>query len=114
VAADIRRVTRSLGLVFLLVSLALGGFLFTRQSPGSQALEQQAQTQADAAAAATSFAAAVPTLQAWYADHGTFAGATLPPAYGITVVRADAVSYCLQSGGEHVDGPNGTPAPGPC
>jgi hypothetical protein len=39
---------------------------------------------------------------------------SLPPAYGIAVVRADAASYCLQRGAEHVDGPNGTPAPGPC
>lgn len=105
--------TRSLGLIVLLVSLAIGGFLFTRQSPATPSLEQ-AQTQADAAAAATSFAAATPALQAWYADNGTYAGVSLPPAYGLTVVRADATSYCLQSGDAHEDGPNGAPSPGPC
>jgi len=33
-------------------------------------------------------------------------------------VRADASTYCLQGGSgaalEHEDGPNGSPAPGPC
>lgn len=82
--------TRSLGLVLSLVALAAGGYLFTQQSAGTPSVDQ-AQTQADAAAA-TSFAAATPALQAWYADHGTYAGASLPPAYGVTVVRADATS----------------------
>ena len=57
-------------------------------------------------------------LQAWFAEHATYAGATLAPAFGVQLVRADAGSYCLQSGSggtaQHVVGPGGTPAAGPC
>jgi hypothetical protein len=109
--------TRSLGLVFLLVSLAVGGYLVAQQSkadgPASTAA-LQAETQAAAAASATNFDAAAPELQAWYADHGTYAGGTLPPAFGVTIVRADATSYCLQAVGGHENGPGGSPEPGPC
>jgi len=109
--------TRSLGLVLLVLTLALGGYLMAQQSktegPASTAA-QRAETEAVSAASGTSFAAAVPTLQAWYADHGTYAGVTLPPAYEVTVARADATSYCLDAGGLHENGPNGTPEPGPC
>ena len=106
-------------MVLLVLSLAIGGYLFAQQSktegPTSQAAQQE-EAQAAAAASATSFAAALPTLQAWYADHGTYAGAALPPSYGVTVVHADATSFCLQSvdGQEHETGPNGAPASGPC
>ena len=111
--------TRSMGIVFLVLSLAIGGYLFAQQSktegPTSQ-VAQQAEAQAAAASAVTSFDAAVPTLQAWFADHGTYAGAVLPPAYGVTVVRGDATSFCLQSadGQAHETGPNGAPSAGPC
>ena len=106
-------------MVLLVVTLALGGYLFAQQSktegPTSQAAQQD-EAQATAAAAATSFDAALPTLQAWYADHGTYAGAALAPAYGVTLVRGDATSFCLQSADGHVHetGPNGAPAAGPC
>ncbi|MES1247835.1 MAG: hypothetical protein ABUS54_09200 [Actinomycetota bacterium] len=111
--------TRSLGLVSLLVVLAVGGYLFTQQTksngPTSPAV-QQAETQAQQNASATSFDAALPTVQAYYADNGTYAGLTLPPAYEVTVARADATSYCLQSldGTMHDAGPNGVPQSGPC
>ncbi|HZS25095.1 MAG TPA: hypothetical protein VFA30_08935 [Gaiellaceae bacterium] len=109
--------TRSLALPLLVISLAVGGFLFVRQSktdgPTSQ-VAQQAETQAAQDTAATNFAGAVPELQAYFADNGTYAGATLPPGFGVAVVRADATSYCLQSGTEHLDGPGGQAAPGPC
>jgi len=109
--------SRSLGLPVLILSLAIGGFLFVKQSQTAgptSSVGTQAETQAAAAAAATDFAAAQPVLQAWYADNGTYAGVTLPPVYGITVVRAAATSYCLQSGTEHEAGPAGQPQPGPC
>ncbi len=101
----------------LILSLAIGGFLFVKQSQTAgptSSVATQAETQAAAAAAATDFAAAQPVLQAWYADNGTYAGVTLPPVYGMTVVRADATSYCLQTGTEHEAGPAGQPQPGPC
>ena len=108
--------TRSLGPIVLVLSLAVGGYLVAQQSktaaPGGTA--QQAEAQAGEAAAATSFAAAVPTLQLWFQDHGTYAGAALDASYGVVVARADASSYCLEAGGMHVAGPGGTPAAGPC
>jgi len=109
--------SRSLGLPVLILSLAIGGFLLVKQSqtvgPASS-VAQQAETQAATAASATDFAAALPDLQSWFADHGTYAGVTLPPVYRITVVRADATSFCLQSSAEHEVGPAGKPQPGPC
>jgi hypothetical protein len=111
--------TRSFGLVFLLISLAVGGYLFAQQSKSegpASTVAQRAETQAVVAASATSFDAAAPELQAWFADHGTYAGVSLPPAFGLTVVRGDATSYCLQdpAGTMHETGPGGSPAPGPC
>jgi hypothetical protein len=109
--------SRSLGFPLLIISLAIGGFLFVKQSQTAgptSPVAQRAETQAAAAASGTNFAAALPELQSWYADHGTYAGVTLPPVYGITVARADATSFCLQSGDEHQDGPAGPPQPGPC
>jgi hypothetical protein len=106
-----------MGLPLVIISLAIGAFLFVMQSqsvgPTAPAVTQ-AETQAAAAASATDFAAAQPALQAWYADNGTYAGVSLPPVYGITVVRADATSFCLQAGAEHEVGPGGQPVPGPC
>jgi hypothetical protein len=106
-------------MVLLVLTLAVGGYLFAQQSktegPTSQAA-QQVEAQATAAASATSFDAALPTLQAWYADHGSYAGAALPSSDGVTLVRGDATSFCLQSadGRSHETGPDGAPAAGPC
>jgi hypothetical protein len=100
----------------LVLTLAGGGLLLAQQSktvaPSQEA--QQAETQAAAAGSATSFAAAAPTLQLWFDDHGTYAGVTLPPAYGVVVAKADASSYCLEASGLHEVGPGGSPVPGPC
>jgi hypothetical protein len=47
---------------------------------------------------------------------GSYAGAVLRTP--MTLVRADASSYCIQldrpSGQQHVNGPGGAPVPGPC
>jgi hypothetical protein len=114
--ADNEGMTRSLGLVMLVLSLAIGGYLFAQQSktvaPNGPA--QQEETQAVEAASATNFAAAAPALQLWFDDHGTYAGVTLPPSDGVVLVRADATSYCLEAGGVHQVGPGGSPLPGPC
>ena len=111
--------TRSVGLVLLLLSLAVGGYLFAQQAKTdgpTSTVAQQAEAQASVEASATSFNAALPTLQAWFEDHGTYAGASLPPAYGVVVRRADASSFCLQTADRsaHEVGPNGTPSAGPC
>lgn len=103
----------------LVLTLGIGGWLFSQQAktngPAST-VAQQAEAQALVAAAATSFQAAAPTLEAFHAENGTYVGASLPPSYGVSVVRADASSYCLQSadGHTHEVGPNGSPAAGPC
>jgi hypothetical protein len=110
-------VTRSLVLPLLLISLAVGGFLFVRDAGTSgptSSLAQQAKTQAAADAASTDFDGVLPALQAWYAENATYAGAALPPGSEVVLVRADATSFCLQSGTEHLDGPGGVAAPGPC
>jgi hypothetical protein len=112
---------RVFGLTLLLVALAIGAALYLRQStahsPAGPAIAQ-AEAQAQSAVAGTNFQGAVPLLQAWYAEYGTYAGATLPPATGVLLVRADTTGYCLQSGAgtavEHEVGPNGQPQPGPC
>jgi hypothetical protein len=112
---------RSFGLPLLIVSLAVGGFLFVRQAQTagpSSTVAARAETRAAAAGAATDFAAAQPVLQAWFADNGTYAGASLPPVYGVVVARADASSFCLQAGSgataTHELGPGGQPQSGPC
>ncbi|HKU58079.1 MAG TPA: hypothetical protein VJP39_00625 [Gaiellaceae bacterium] len=108
---------RSLVLPLLLISLAVGGFLFVRDARTSgptSTVAQQAETQAQVDVAATNFDGVVPVLQAWYAENATYAGATLPPGSGVVLVRADATSFCLQSGTEHLVGPGGVAQPGPC
>ena len=113
--------TRVFGLPLILVALVVGGFLVVRQlqtnGPTSPAVTQIV-TQAESNVAGANFASAAPALQAWYTENGTYAGATLPPGSGITLVRADAGGYCLQAdvGGaqEHEVGPQGQPLPGPC
>jgi hypothetical protein len=112
---------RSFGLPLLIISLAVGGFLFVRQAQTagpSSTVAAQAESDATAAGTATDFAAAQPVLQAWFADNGTYAGASLPPVYGVVVARADASSFCLQAGtgpgATHELGPGGQPQSGPC
>ena len=112
---------RSLGIVSMLCALVIGGYLFAQSaktegptSGGAKHLESQAM----AAAATANFQAGATMLQAWFAEHGTYVGAQLTPAFGVALVRADATSFCLQSGtgatAQHETGPGGTPAPGPC
>ena len=116
-----RSMTKTIGLLSLLAALAVGGYLLLAQAeatgPTSE-VGERAEAEATAQAAAASFRAAAPVLQAWYAEHATYAGATLPPSYGLVLARADAASYCLQSGtgatAQHVVGPADPPAPGAC
>jgi hypothetical protein len=108
---------RILGLPALLVVGLIGGYLYTEdmQSNGpTSAAGRQAITQAQSEVAATNFSQADTAMQAFFAQSGTYAGATLPPGSGVVLVRADATSYCLQAGGEHEDGPGGQPQPGGC
>lgn len=109
--------TRGLVLPLLLISLGVGAFLFVRDAQTSgptSSVAQQAETQAQVDVASTNFDGVVPVLQAWYAENATYVGATVPPGAGVVLVRADATSFCLQSGTEHLDGPGGVAQPGPC
>lgn len=105
----------------MLVSLVIGGILLATQlrQNGPTAPEvTRAETQAQNAVAGINFQGADQAMQASFALNGTYAGATLDPSFMVTLVRADATSYCLQSnaGGvvQHEVGPNGTAQPGPC
>jgi hypothetical protein len=112
---------RGLGLLSLVVALAIAGWLFAQQTkdvgPTSPAATH-VESQASGEVAATNFASAVPDVEAYHAENGTYAGVTLSPGYQLTVVRADDAGYCLQGGTgagvQHLAGPGGSPAPGPC
>jgi hypothetical protein len=86
-----------------------------------QAIEHDTQ-QAGAVTAQSNLQAAGPAAQAFFAENGTYAGLNLTAydasATGITVVSADAASYCVQtSAGTQVfslRGPGGSVVAGPC
>jgi uncharacterized protein (UPF0333 family) len=110
---------RGLSLVVLLLALGIGGYVFAKQAketgPTSQLVEQ-ARDDASAAVATANFQGAVTAMEAWFADHTSYAGAQLPPVYRVLVVRADAGAYCLQdaAAAQHLTGPGGSVQPGPC
>jgi len=62
------------------------------------------------------FTSAETSLEAQRAATGSYAGT--PVQEPLTLVRADASSYCIQLDRppllQHVNGPNGTPEPGAC
>src|SRR3954453_3040969 len=112
---------RAFGLLSMVVSLALGAVLWgmSMQSNGPAASSTtRGEREATAAVSSINFTAAAPELEAFRAEHGTYAGATLSPAFGVALVRADAASYCLQSGSAtsvHPSaGPTGAAPAGPC
>jgi len=117
----ITRVMRVFGLVAMVCSLAIVGLL-TMQSMShngpTSSKTKLAEAQATAAVGGLNFTAAATELEAYKSEHATYAGEVLPPAFGVSVMRADAVSYCLQAGVggavQHFTGPGGTPAAGPC
>jgi len=112
---------RAFGLISLVVSLALVAILWalTMQHSGpTSATAKRAESQATAAVSSLNFTAASTQLEAYHAENATYTGATLPASFGVTLVRADAASYCLQSGVgasvQHFTGPGGPAAAGPC
>ena len=108
---------RTLTIPVALVVALVGIYLYSQDAKSNgptSASGQQAITQAQSAVAATNFSQADAALQAFYAQSGTYVGATLPPGTGVVLVRADPASYCLQAGAEHEDGPGGQPQPGAC
>jgi hypothetical protein len=110
---------RSLSLVSLLVTLVVVAFLWTRSAQDTGLTSSDTPSDAAKVAAAFSLQQAAPALQAWRSTTGTYAGASLPTASGVTVVRADATSFCLQAGTgpnvQHLAGAEGNaPVDGPC
>lgn len=113
--------TRLVGLVSVLAALAVAVYLYSAQTRGSGPASPSvtsAEARAETTAAATNFQGVVASLQAWFAENGTYAGAALPPGSGVVLVRADTNGYCLQTTAgtavEHEAGPGGQPQPGPC
>ena len=113
--------TRAFALVSVLAALAVAAYFYAAQmrdsGPTSPAVTS-AEARAETTAAATTFQGVVASLQAWFAENGTYAGAALPPGSGVVLVRADTNGYCLQTTAgaavEHEVGPSGVPQPGPC
>lgn len=112
---------RAFGLISIVVSLALVAILWalTMQHSGpTSSTAKRAEADATAAVSSLNFTAAATQLEAYHAENATYAGAVLPASFGVTVVRTDAASYCLQAGVggavQHFAGPGGTAAAGPC
>lgn len=112
---------RAFGLISIVVSLALVGILWglTMQHSGpTSATAKSAESKASAAVSAVNFTAAATQLEMYHAENATYVGASVPPSFGVTLVRTDASSYCLQAGiggaAQHFTGPGGAGAAGPC
>ena len=112
---------RAFGLISIVASLALVAILWalTMQHSGpTSATAKKAESDATAAVSSLNFTAAATQLEVYHAEKATYAGATVPPSFGVTLVRADAASYCLQTGvggsAQHFSGPGGASAAGPC
>ena len=113
--------SRGVGLVGLLVALVLVGTLWAlsaRTTGPTSATATRAETEAQQASAGVNFSHAALQLETFHAENGSYQGATLPASFGVTLIRANATSYCLQSGigvaAEHEVGPAGPIAPGGC
>jgi len=113
--------SRGFGLVVVLCSLAIVAALMAlnlRQNGPTSTTAQRAESQGIAAVGTINFTQAGTELEAYRAEHATFAGAVLPASFGVTLVRADATTYCLQAGVggsvQHFAGPAGPSAAGPC
>ena len=101
---------RIFGVVGLLSGLVLTAILATTQLGGGSSPSPTISI--DRAV----FTAADVSLAAYRASSGTFVGA--PSPQGVTLVRADAASYCIQAAQgalvQHESGPGGSVQTGPC
>ena len=113
--ADLHRMARGVLLLSLVVALLLAGLLWRTQlghSPGGTTATREID-QARQATAALNLQQAVVALEQYHTLNGTYAGASLA-GFGVTLARADASSYCIQTAYAHLVGPNGTAQPGAC
>ena len=105
---------RALGTVSLLLIVVVIGFMLTsQQSATSRKQQTQAVDQAQTAASGIVFQQAETQLEQQHALNGTYAGTSLA-GFGVTLVRADATTYCIQNATGHLTGPGGAAAAGPC
>ncbi len=109
------RLYLTLGLT--IAAVAFGGWRIIL--PGTESASNGAADSASTLIATTmraAFTGAEASLAAEYTVSGTYAGTPVRPP--LTLVRADATSYCLQlTQGvvlQHLVGPGGTPEPGAC
>ena len=112
---------RTVGLVAMVCSLGVAALLMAlnmQHSGPASPSTQQAEQEATAGVASMNFTAAATELETYHAENGTYVGASLPASFGVTLMRADAASYCLQAGigtsVQHFSGPGGPAATGPC
>jgi len=118
--ADVVDMVRAVTFLSLLAALVVGAYLFGAGShatgPTSQAAKS-AESKGIAAAATANFQQAAAALEQTHAVSGTYAETNLA-GFGVTLARADTVSYCIQTavgtGQQHQSGPGGAPAAGPC
>jgi hypothetical protein len=118
--ADVVDMVRAVTFLSLLAALVVGAYLFGAGSraagPTSQAA-QSAESKGIAAAATANFQQATAALEQTHAVSGTYAETNLA-GFGVTLVRADTVSYCIQTAvgpsQQHQSGPGGAAAAGPC
>jgi hypothetical protein len=107
-------VARALGTASLLVTLVVIGWMLTAQQSGSsRKQDSQAVDRAQATANGVAFEQAQAQLEQQHALNGTYAGTSLA-GFGVTLVRADASTYCIQNAAAHLAGPGGSAAAGPC
>ena len=105
---------RAFGTVLLLLTLVVIAWMMTVQQSGSSRKQRTQQIdQAQATANGVAFQQAQAQLEQQHALNGTYAGTSLA-GFGVTLVRADANTYCIQNAGAHLAGPSGTAATGPC
>ena len=105
---------RGFSVISLLVALLIGGWLLTaQQSSPSRQQTTEAVAEAQEAAAGVAFQQAEAQLEQSHSLSGTYAGTSLA-GFGVTLVRADASTYCIQTATAHLAGPGGSAAPGPC
>lgn len=105
---------RALGTVSILVTLVVVGWMLTAQQSGASKQQQTREVaQAQVAANGVAFEQAQAQLEQQHALNGTYAGTSLA-GFGVTLVRADASTYCIQNAAAHLDGPGGVAAAGPC
>jgi Tfp pilus assembly protein PilE len=93
-------VVKVFGLVSILATLAVTAVLWSQQA-------KEARDEAPTAI----LQAATTALELNHRIRGTYAGVTFSD---VTIVRADARSYCVEAAGSFVAGPGGRPEHGHC